>query len=85
MPVKWWTAFFRLRMIFPADHQAYKKNGLYETFPQVEFGVMMQNTFGAPIVNLPPIRKRFDKMIKKQMVEPHKQVVAKAAPPPEES
>jgi multimeric flavodoxin WrbA len=74
----------RLRMIFPADHQAYKKNGLYKTFPQVEFSTMMLNTFGVPIVNLPPIRKKFDKMIKKQMVEPFIQVVAKAAPPPEE-
>ena len=74
----------RLRMIFPADHRAYKKNGLYKTFPQVEFSTMMLNTFGVPIVNLPPIRKKFDKMIKKQMVEQHKQMVAKAAPPPEE-
>jgi multimeric flavodoxin WrbA len=39
----------RLRMIFPADHQAYKKNGLYKTFPQVEFSTKMGNTFGAPI------------------------------------
>ena len=75
----------RLRMIFPADHQAYKKNGLYKTFPQVEFGTMMLNTFGVPIVNLPPIRKKFDKMIKIQMVTRHKQVVAKAVPAPEES
>jgi hypothetical protein len=72
----------RLRMIFPADHRAYQKNGLYKTFPQADFGNMMQNTFGVPIVNLPPIRKNFDKMIKKQMVEPFKQVVAKAAPAP---
>jgi multimeric flavodoxin WrbA len=74
----------RLRMIFPADHRAYKRNGLYKTFPQVEFNTRMQNTFVTPIVNLPPIRKNFDKMIKKQMVEPFKQVVAKAALPPEE-
>jgi hypothetical protein len=45
---------------------------------------MMLNTFEVPIINLPPIRKNFDKMIKKQMVEPYKQVVAKAAPPAEE-
>ena len=71
----------RLRVIFPADHQAYEKNGLYKTFPQAEFSTMMLNTFGAPIMNLPPIRKKFGKMIKTQMVEPYKQVVAKAAPP----
>ena len=70
----------RLRTIFPADHQAYTKNGLYKTFPQMDWGTMMLNTFGMPILNLPPIRKKFDKMIKKQMVERHKQVVAKAAP-----
>jgi hypothetical protein len=75
----------RLRMIFPADHRAYRKNGLYKTFPQAEFDTIIQNTFVVPIVNLPPIRKNFDKMIKKQMVQPYKQVVAKAAPPPEES
>lgn len=70
----------RLRMIFPADHRAYRKNGLYKTFPQAELGNMMLNTFEVPIINLPPIRKQFDKMIKKQMVEPYKQLVAKAAP-----
>lgn len=43
---------------------------------------MMLNTFGMLIINLPPIRKKFDKMVKKWMVEPYKQVVAKAAPPP---
>jgi multimeric flavodoxin WrbA len=70
----------RLRMIFPADHRAYQKNGLYKTFPQVEFGNMMLNTFGVPIINLPPIRKEFDKMLKIQMVQPFKQVVAKTPP-----
>ena len=74
-----------LRMIFPADHRAYKKSGLYKTFPQAKFNTMMLNTFGVPFINLPPIRKKFDKMIKTQMVQPFQQVVAKAAPPPEES
>jgi multimeric flavodoxin WrbA len=75
----------RLRTIFPADHEAYKKNGLYKTFPQVDFNTMMMNTFGMPVLNLPPIRKKFDKMIKRQMVAGHKQVVAQTAPLPEES
>jgi multimeric flavodoxin WrbA len=75
----------RLRTIFPADHRAYQKNGLYKTFPQVDFKIMLLNTFGMPILNLPPIRKKFDKMIKSQMVGGHKQVVAKAAPLTEES
>lgn len=70
----------RLRTIFPADHKAYQKSGLYKTFPQMDVGNMLLNTFGAPVLNLPPIRKKFDKMIKKQMVGPHQQVVAKAVP-----
>lgn len=74
----------RLRPIFAADHRAYERLGLYKTFPQEEFGTTMKNTFAAPLVNLPPIREKFDKMIKKQMVMQHQQVVAKAAPPPEE-
>ena len=68
----------RLRMIFPADHRAYARMGLYKTFPQAALGTTLRNTFVVPILNLPPIRKKFDKNIKEQMVQPHKQVVAKA-------
>jgi multimeric flavodoxin WrbA len=68
----------RLRTVFAADHRLYGPMEIYKTFPQAEFDTTLLNTFVAPIVNLPPIRKKFDKMIKKQMVQPHKQVVAKA-------
>jgi multimeric flavodoxin WrbA len=68
----------RLRLIFPADHRAYARMGLYKTFPQADLGITLQNTFVTPIINLPPIRKKFDKQVKEQMVQPHKQVVAKA-------
>lgn len=67
----------RLRMIFPADHRAYARMGLYKTFPQTELHTTLLNTFVVPMINLPPIRKKFDKLIKEQMVQPHKQVVAK--------
>ena len=68
----------RLRTVFAADHRVYGPLGIYKTFPQAEFGTRLVNTFVAPLVNLPPIRTRFDKMLKKQMVRPHQQVVAKA-------
>jgi multimeric flavodoxin WrbA len=71
----------RLRTVFAADHRAYGRMGLYKTFPQAELNTWLLNTFVAPIVNLPPIRGRFDRMIKRQMVAGHKQVVAKAQPP----
>jgi len=52
--------------------------GVYKTFPPAELNTALLNTFVAPFVNLPPIRKKFDKMIKEQMVAPHQKVVAKA-------
>jgi multimeric flavodoxin WrbA len=67
----------RLRMVFAADHRAYRRLGWYKTFPQADLKTRVLNTLGAPVVNLPPIRKRFDKMIKAQMVQPHKKAVAK--------
>jgi multimeric flavodoxin WrbA len=68
----------RLRTVFDADHRAYARMGIYKTFPQAALSVTLLNTFVAPIVNLPPIREKFDKVMKKQMVQQHKQVVAKA-------
>ncbi|MEI7825872.1 MAG: hypothetical protein WCI01_11280 [Chlorobiaceae bacterium] len=68
----------RLRPIFAADHRAFRRMGVYKTFPPAELNTALLNTFVAPFVNLPSIRKKFDKMIKKQMVEPHKKVVAQA-------
>ena len=68
----------RLRTIFAADHRAFRRMGIYKTFPPAELNIALLNTFVAPLVNLPPIRKKFDKMIKNQMVAPHQKVVAKA-------
>ena len=67
----------RLRPIFAADHRAFRRMGVYKTFPMAELNTVLLNTFVAPFVNLPPIRKKFDKMIKKQMVASHQKVVAK--------
>jgi multimeric flavodoxin WrbA len=68
----------RLRTVFAADHRAYRRNGFYASFPQASFSTWLLNTFVAPIVNLPPIRRKFDKVMKKQMIVPLKQVVEKA-------
>jgi multimeric flavodoxin WrbA len=68
----------RLRTIFAADHRAFRRMGVYRSFPPAELNIALLNTFVAPIVNLPSIRKKFDKMIKKQMVEPHQKVVSRA-------
>jgi len=67
----------RLRTIFMADHKAYKRLGFYKTFPQNDFGIMMLNTFAAPLVNIPAIRAKFDERIKEEMVKPLQRVVEK--------
>ena len=67
-----------LRTVFYADHRAYGRLGFYKTFPQAELNTTLLNTFVAPIVNLPPIRAKFDTVIKAQMVQPHQHAVAKA-------
>jgi multimeric flavodoxin WrbA len=67
----------RLRTVFMADHKAYKRLGFYKTFPQNDFGIMMLNTFGAPLVNIPAIRAKFDEHMKFEMVKPLQRVVEK--------
>jgi multimeric flavodoxin WrbA len=67
----------RLRMIFPADHRAYGRTGVYKTFPQAHLRMRLANTFAAPIVNLPPIRKPFVEQVKAQMVRPYKDLVTR--------
>jgi hypothetical protein len=57
--------------------RAFRRLGLCKTFPQAEVGNRIVNVVGAPMLNLPPVRKRFDKMIKKQMVQPHVKAVTK--------
>jgi hypothetical protein len=67
----------RMRTVFMADHKAYKRIGLYKTFPQNDFGIMMLNFFGAPLVNIPAIRAKFDERMKEEMVKPLQRVVEK--------
>jgi multimeric flavodoxin WrbA len=69
-----------LRPVFAADHRAYQRLGWYKTFPQSSIGIMLLNIFVAPLVNLPFIRRKFDKVLKEQMVQPLKQLVAKTSP-----
>ena len=66
----------RLRMVFPADHRAYGRMGVYKTFPQAQFGTRLLNTFVVPILNRPFMRSKFDKKFREQMVQSHKRVIA---------
>jgi len=64
----------RLRFPFIADHEYYEKHGLYD-FPNVDPDA---NKFGLDMIEAvkdPDARERIRKMIKTQMVAPHKKIV----------
>ena len=64
----------RLRFPFIADHEYYQKHGLYD-FPNVDSDA---NKFGLDMIEAvkdPEAKEIIRKMIKKEMVEPHKKVV----------
>jgi multimeric flavodoxin WrbA len=65
-----------LRIVFRADHKAYKKLGLYD-FPQNKIGRRILVRLGWFITGLPGIRRRFPAMIKQQMKQPFQKVLQK--------
>ena len=60
-----------LRFVFQADHRYYKKHGLYD-FPQNDFKVRRMNLLMMLLTRIPPVRKKFLKILKEQMVKPIK-------------
>jgi len=66
-----------LRIVFRADHKAYKKIGVYD-FPQNKIGRRILVRIGWLITGLPGIRKHFPRMIKQQMIQPFRKVLQKA-------
>ena len=65
-----------LRIVFRADHKAYKKLGVYD-FPQNKLGRRILVRLGWFITGLPGIRRRFPEMIKQQMVQPYQRILEK--------
>jgi hypothetical protein len=63
-----------LRIVFRADHRAYKRLGIYD-FPQRKFGRQILVRLGWLLTGLPGIRKRFPRMIKGQMIRPYRRVI----------
>jgi hypothetical protein len=71
--------FSKLRFVFQADHRFYSKNGYYD-FPQKKIGLRMVNILLGLLFRIPGIRRRFDQVIRKKMIEPHQKVVESARP-----
>jgi len=66
--------FSKLRLVFQADHRYFKRNGLYD-FPQKRVGLRVVNVLLSALFRVPKIRRKFDRMIKQKMIEPHRKVV----------
>ena len=69
----------RLRTVFQADHRAYKRLGIYKTFPQQDWKIGLLNAFTGFVLRIPPIKKVFKQRIKQGMVQPAQNVVKKQA------
>jgi multimeric flavodoxin WrbA len=67
-----------LRVVFRADHRAYKRLGLYD-FPQRKIGHRIVMGLAWFITGLPGIRSRFPSMIRTQMVVPMRPAALKGA------
>ncbi len=64
----------KLRIVFRADHRAYKRMGVYD-FPQRKLGVRLLNAIGAPLFRIPQIRKAFNSRTKEGMVQPYQRIL----------
>ncbi|MFA5183008.1 MAG: NAD(P)H-dependent oxidoreductase [Syntrophales bacterium] len=64
-----------LRVVFQSDHRYYKQHGYYD-FPQRDFKTRRTNFFMMLMTKIPAFKKKFLKMIEKEMVKPLKNVVA---------
>jgi len=62
-----------LRFVFQSDYRFYKKHG-YLDFPQKNFKVRRLNMMMMTLTKIPPVRKKFLKMLKEQMVKPLKHI-----------
>jgi multimeric flavodoxin WrbA len=60
----------RLRVVFQADHNYYKKHGFYN-FPQKKYKWRLINSSLILLTKIPFIRREFVKRIKEEMIKPY--------------
>ena len=65
-----------LRFVFQADHRYYRDHGYYD-FPQKDFKTRRMNFMMMLLTKIPSFRKKFLKVLEKEMVKPLKYVVEK--------
>jgi multimeric flavodoxin WrbA len=62
-----------LRMVFQADHRAYKRLGVYD-FPQKDWPTRMANAVVSPLLRIPRFREGFKSQIKQGMIQPFRKL-----------
>lgn len=62
-----------LRFVFQSDHRYYKKHGIYD-FPNKNYKIRRMNLMMTLLTKFPPVRKKFLKTLKEEMVKPVKYV-----------
>ncbi|HYW86106.1 MAG TPA: hypothetical protein VFB30_22845, partial [Spirochaetia bacterium] len=71
----------QLKVVFRADHKAYKRLGYYD-FPQRKVGRRLVMGLAWFVTGLPFIRSRFPSMIRTQMIVPARMAALRAVPQP---
>ena len=66
-----------MRMIFPVDHQYYRRHGLYD-FPKRSLGTRITEAFFGLLLKFPSFRKQFQAKMKEGMIEPLVKLVEKS-------
>jgi multimeric flavodoxin WrbA len=66
-----------LRFVFQADHQAFKRLGVYD-FPQRDWKTRLLNAVVLPLTRIPAVRKRFRNDIRDGIFAPQARVVEEA-------
>ena len=63
-----------LRPVFQADHRYYKAHGFYD-FPQKNYKVRLQNLVLVPLLNIPAVKRWFQKTMKENMIRNYKKLL----------
>ncbi|MFH1135018.1 MAG: NAD(P)H-dependent oxidoreductase [Pseudomonadota bacterium] len=64
----------RLRFVFQADHEYYRKNGLYD-FPHKDFKTRARSTIFMLLTKIPAFRREFQRRIVTEMIKPHRRAL----------
>ena len=67
----------RLRYVFRADHEYFKKHGIYD-FPQKDVKTRIQNWILMSLFKVPVIRKEFYNRLKAGMTKPLQKILEEA-------